>query len=1424
MSIMKRFLFVSLSGFFRRTAIVAAFLVMSFLPIDLLAITYLRAGAPAGGDGASWETACAEFSDAIQKANAGDKTIYAAGGVYFVKEKTEFSGVSKIYGGFPGLSMDETLEQRDTEEHQTILTADVELDDYWVHVEPVLGEYKFSYTDLPGSPVIANGAFNPPPPYTGDYDAYVAKFNSTNKFDTTFQIGPGAETTLDGIWFIGFHYQGSWISIAKEAGSTSIHDCRFLGGNVGSTIFEQSNKARVTSCQFRYLKGGASGVSTRGGTLIEDCLFESLVREGSSTGAVLYFSHGKNTLVRRCVFVRSLNRSTHEGHESSLYYPPANIVSSYTGSGTFADCVISNCLSTSPFQYGSPLFGLKYGAVLHCAFLNNRYEVKPVEGRTYPMFATVRAAQDFYQAVKGCTFRGNVAAAPQVAATSGSYVLAIAGTGCDYSRYAFVNCTFDSNSVEHQVVEGVEPILSRALVSVALTSDVVPEIGVANCTFSGPSSEGVYDIVQYGPCHNLPTVVVNSLFMADGMDVANPFYVETPSQFRLVDSTVKNVVASDWAFDVSGLQYDEVPFLDEESASVSHVPVLVPAVRTPCIREASDVSTNFTSIGAVSAYRYCPYGEDQWLPLMPVLEKSVSAKGVIPIDDANGHPRAFGSFTRGAVQPLSDEAETGASLVLRRSPFDGGTLLGPSAQAVPKGVAPDPVTARPVKGNTFDGWYETNGILVTKSEELSLGPLNTDRLLIARFITPNISITFDLGEAGTFRENGRSSITIATHAKELFPAVPAYNPSPDWLIDGWSPEFPPFVPDKDAAYSASYVTAYTNIVYVVPPGEEPPGGDGSGASWKNATTNLNEACLEAGRYRGEVWMKEGRYPLSAPLVARSNVSIVGGFAGTESSASEADPVAHPVIITGDLSGDDCWAPNGVVPEAADRVSVWNGLCFADPNPGNSDLYWEAYDESGDDTWGFLNDQNGAFTNVSLVGVTLTGFGQSVIKIETTSSLALRDCRFLANGSAWFGENGESMISCKEASLEMERCELAGNYYPVAISTRSQNKPPSILRKCVFRDNISRVGTAGVRVDGYQGIVLDGCSFVRNCGASSRVYCTSAFFGFSRDSDIIVTNCLFQGNKAVNGCYGTVQRANYSPSMQITGCSFIGNLLSNPSVEMGSACIVRNGDSKAMVIRDSYFEGNRVETGKDTTDKLWSSVLTAKRSASNSYYGTIFLNCAMVGNSASNGASGPAIGTISTCYPVSFVNSLIDRSEFQGDAAEIVAPTGTVDTTFSVINTVMRNQAAGYKPFALLSPELGVSIASSAISGLDEEALPRGPEDYRYQVSSAPGLISPTKFGPDGRRSRGISASSPYARAGRPVWQDSTKKCYIYDTQANPDRPWRDVLDKTSCLKSVGGLTLEVPLIPDAFGAPRVAGKIAYGPLNAASSGTVLFLR
>jgi hypothetical protein len=64
-------------------------------------------------------------------------------------------------------------------------------------------------------------------------------------------------------------------------------------------------------------------------------------------------------------------------------------------------------------------------------------------------------------------------------------------------------------------------------------------------------------------------------------------------------------------------------------------------------------------------------------------------------------------------------------------------------------------------------------------------------------------------------------------------------------------------------------------------------------AWGSACT-LDEA-LEAADVGDEVWVQAGTY---GPIVLVDGVKVLGGFAGTETDASQSDPAANPTVIDG----------------------------------------------------------------------------------------------------------------------------------------------------------------------------------------------------------------------------------------------------------------------------------------------------------------------------------------------------------------------------------------------------------------------------------------------------------------------------------------------------------------------------------------------
>ncbi len=81
-----------------------------------------------------------------------------------------------------------------------------------------------------------------------------------------------------------------------------------------------------------------------------------------------------------------------------------------------------------------------------------------------------------------------------------------------------------------------------------------------------------------------------------------------------------------------------------------------------------------------------------------------------------------------------------------------------------------------------------------------------------------------------------------------------------------------------------------------------------GDTW--ATACALQTALTNARTSDELWVAAGTYKpttgtdRNATFQLKSGVNVYGGFAGTETARDERDWVTHPIILTGDLNGND----------------------------------------------------------------------------------------------------------------------------------------------------------------------------------------------------------------------------------------------------------------------------------------------------------------------------------------------------------------------------------------------------------------------------------------------------------------------------------------------------------------------------------------
>jgi hypothetical protein len=94
---------------------------------------------------------------------------------------------------------------------------------------------------------------------------------------------------------------------------------------------------------------------------------------------------------------------------------------------------------------------------------------------------------------------------------------------------------------------------------------------------------------------------------------------------------------------------------------------------------------------------------------------------------------------------------------------------------------------------------------------------------------------------------------------------------------------------------ASIALSFTSTTYAAPIRVKPSGSDGnSGDSWANAKASVS-AAIAAASAGDEVWAAAGTY---GPIGLKDGVKVIGGFAGTETAASQSNPETNKTYISG----------------------------------------------------------------------------------------------------------------------------------------------------------------------------------------------------------------------------------------------------------------------------------------------------------------------------------------------------------------------------------------------------------------------------------------------------------------------------------------------------------------------------------------------
>jgi hypothetical protein len=220
-----------------------------------------------------------------------------------------------------------------------------------------------------------------------------------------------------------------------------------------------------------------------------------------------------------------------------------------------------------------------------------------------------------------------------------------------------------------------------------------------------------------------------------------------------------------------------------------------------------------------------------------------------------------------------------------------------------------------------------------------------------------------------------------------------------------------------------------------------------GESWEAPTQSLQAAIdLVADAGGGEIWIKAGVYKPAGDnrettFLLKPNVTLLGGFRGTESDASQRNPKANRTILSGAIGkatdSDNCY-----------HVVTGASGCLVDGviiSKGNAN------------------------------GLTGNGVGAGLLLPKGTADFVLANCTFEKNKASWQGGG----VFADNTSLALTNCMFFSNAANSGAGLATKGDTALRVVDTFFSSNFSTHSGGAIELQPETEAFIGGCSFMYN---------------------------------------------------------------------------------------------------------------------------------------------------------------------------------------------------------------------------------------------------------------------------------------------------------------------------------------------------------